>query len=52
VGSVEMFERMNGMIDTLGIKPVIDATFDAEDIAAALRYLESGRHLGKVVIKV
>jgi NADPH:quinone reductase-like Zn-dependent oxidoreductase len=52
VGSVEMFERMNGMIDALGIKPVIDATFDMEDIAAALKYLESGHHFGKVVIKV
>jgi NADPH:quinone reductase-like Zn-dependent oxidoreductase len=51
-GSVEMFERMNGMIDTLAIKPVIDRTFDMEEIAAALMYLESGRHFGKVVIKV
>jgi NADPH:quinone reductase-like Zn-dependent oxidoreductase len=52
LGSVEMFERMNGAIDSLGIKPVIDTTFRMQDIAisAALEYLESGQHVGKVVI--
>jgi NADPH:quinone reductase-like Zn-dependent oxidoreductase len=52
VGSVEMFERMIGMIEHLGIKPVIDEAFEMQDIAAALAYLKSGRHLGKVIIKV
>ena len=52
VGSVEMFERMIGMIDHLGIRPVIDEAFNMHDIAAALAYLRSGRHLGKVIIKV
>jgi NADPH:quinone reductase-like Zn-dependent oxidoreductase len=52
VGSVEMFERMIGMIDLLRIRPVIDEAFQMQDIAAALAYLKSGRHLGKVIIKV
>jgi NADPH:quinone reductase-like Zn-dependent oxidoreductase len=52
VGSVEMFERMTGMIEHLGIRPVIDEAFDMQDISAALEYLKSGRHLGKVIIKV
>ena len=52
VGSVEMLERMIGMIEHLGIRPVIDRAFDMHDIAAALEYLKSSRHLGKVVIKV
>jgi NADPH:quinone reductase-like Zn-dependent oxidoreductase len=52
VGSVEMFERMLGMIDHLGIRPVIDEAFEMRDIAAALEYLKSGRHLGKVIIKI
>jgi NADPH:quinone reductase-like Zn-dependent oxidoreductase len=52
VGSVEMLERMIGMIDHLGIRPVIDETFEMQDIAVALEYLKSGRHLGKVIIKV
>jgi NADPH:quinone reductase-like Zn-dependent oxidoreductase len=52
VGSVEMFERMVGMIEHLGIKPVIDKVFAMRDLASALEYLKSGRHLGKVVIEV
>jgi NADPH:quinone reductase-like Zn-dependent oxidoreductase len=52
VGSVEMFERMIGMIEHLGIRPLIDQTFVMQDIAPALEYLRSGRHLGKVIIKV
>jgi NADPH:quinone reductase-like Zn-dependent oxidoreductase len=52
VGSVEMFERMIGMIEHLSIRPVIDEAFEMQDIARALEYLKSGRHLGKVIIKV
>jgi NADPH:quinone reductase-like Zn-dependent oxidoreductase len=52
VGSVEMFERMIGMIEHLSIRPVIDEAFEMQDIATALEYLKSGRHLGKVIIKV
>ena len=51
VGSVDMFERMIGMIEHLGIRPVIDETFEMQDIAAALEYLKSGRHVGKVIVK-
>jgi D-arabinose 1-dehydrogenase-like Zn-dependent alcohol dehydrogenase len=52
VGSVEMFERMIGMIEHLRIRPIIDEAFQMQDIAEALAYLKSGRHLGKVIIKV
>lgn len=52
VGSVEMFERMIGMIEHLAIRPVIDSAFEMRDIATALEYLKSGRHVGKVIIKV
>jgi NADPH:quinone reductase-like Zn-dependent oxidoreductase len=52
LGSVEMFERMVGTIGNLDIIPVIDRTFDMQDIGAALKYLESGRHVGKVVVRV
>jgi NADPH:quinone reductase-like Zn-dependent oxidoreductase len=52
VGSVEMFERMIGTIENLDIAPVIDRTFEMQDIVAALKYLESGRHVGKVVVRV
>jgi NADPH:quinone reductase-like Zn-dependent oxidoreductase len=52
VGSVEMFERMISMIEHLRIRPVIDVEFEMQDVAAALAYLKSGRHLGKIIIKV
>jgi NADPH:quinone reductase-like Zn-dependent oxidoreductase len=52
VGSVEMLERMNGTIEALGIRPVIDRTFEMQEIVPALKYLESGRHVGKVVVRV
>jgi NADPH:quinone reductase-like Zn-dependent oxidoreductase len=51
-GSVEMFERMIDTLEALQIKPVIDRTFAMRDIVSALRYLESGRHIGKVVVRV
>jgi NADPH:quinone reductase-like Zn-dependent oxidoreductase len=47
-----MFERMIGMIEHLGIRPVIDKVFEMQDIAAALKCLKSGRHLGKIIIKL
>jgi NADPH:quinone reductase-like Zn-dependent oxidoreductase len=51
-GSVEMLERMIGTLEALEIRPVIDRTFEMQDIVSALKYLESGRHVGKVVIRV
>jgi NADPH:quinone reductase-like Zn-dependent oxidoreductase len=51
-GSVEMFERMIDWLEALQIKPVIDRTFEMQDIVSALKYLESGRHVGKVVVHV
>jgi NADPH:quinone reductase-like Zn-dependent oxidoreductase len=51
-GSVEMLERMNGMIEHLGIHPVIDQEFEMRDLAAALEYLSAARHIGKVIVRV
>lgn len=51
-GSVEMLERMNGMIEHLGIHPVIDHEFGMRDLAAALEYLSAARHIGKVIVRV
>jgi NADPH:quinone reductase-like Zn-dependent oxidoreductase len=51
-GSVEMLERMIGTLEVLQIKPVIDQTFEMQDIVSALKYLESGRHVGKIVVRV
>jgi NADPH:quinone reductase-like Zn-dependent oxidoreductase len=51
-GSREMFEEMNRFIEAHRLKPVIDRTFAFEDVGAALTYLESGTHFGKVVIQL
>ena len=52
VGSREMFQEMNRTISLHGIKPVIDTLFPFGEAREALRYLESGAHMGKVVIEI
>ena len=52
VGSTQMFEAMNRAIEINGIKPIIDKTFAFDDVHAAYKYLASGAHFGKVVIRV
>ncbi|KAJ7176111.1 hypothetical protein C8R43DRAFT_1084645 [Mycena crocata] len=54
IGSVAHFRAMNKLIsanpDTT--RPVIDKVFEFSEVKAAYAYLESGAHVGKVVIKV
>jgi len=52
VGSRAMFERMNHAIAQHELRPVIDRVFAFEDAPAALYYLKSGQHIGKVCITV
>jgi NADPH:quinone reductase-like Zn-dependent oxidoreductase len=52
VGSRGMFEAMNRALTASQLHPVIDRVFDFADAPAALKYLESGVHLGKIVIRV
>jgi len=52
VGSVAMFEDMNRAITANQMRPVIDRVFTFEQSVDALRYLQSARHFGKVVISV
>lgn len=52
VGSVELFERMNRIIELHRIEPVIDKVFPFSETHAAYRYLSSQQHVGKVVIDV
>jgi NADPH:quinone reductase-like Zn-dependent oxidoreductase len=52
VGSREMFEQMNRAITESNLKPVIDKTFAFDQVAEALKYLESGSHFGKIVIQM
>lgn len=52
VGSRAMMERMNRAIELHRLVPVIDKIFAFSEATAAFRYLEGGRHFGKVVIAV
>lgn len=52
VGSVELFERMNRIIELHKIQPVIDEVFPFSETHAAYQYLSSQQHVGKVVIDV
>jgi len=49
-GSAQMYADLARFIDNHGLKPVIDSTYPATQIAAALRRLERGGHFGKIVL--
>jgi NADPH:quinone reductase-like Zn-dependent oxidoreductase len=51
VGSRRMFEEMNDAIEGNQLKPVIDKTFALKEASEALRYMETGSHFGKIVIR-
>jgi NADPH:quinone reductase-like Zn-dependent oxidoreductase len=51
VGSREMFEAMNRAISLHQLRPVVDRVFPFDEAREALRHLESGKHLGKIVIR-
>lgn len=50
VGSVALFEKMLAAMAQNQIRPVIDRAFPFEQAPDALRYLQSGSHLGKIVV--
>ena len=52
VGSRESFEAMNRAIALHRMRPVIDRTFDFDDLPAALEHLKSQGHFGKIVLRV
>lgn len=52
VGSVRHFEALNRLIGEAGLRPVIDErVFGFDQAAEAFRYLKSGAHFGKIVIR-
>ncbi|KAG0706268.1 hypothetical protein DFH29DRAFT_1025035 [Suillus ampliporus] len=52
IGSVKQFEDMNRLITAHKICPVIDKVFPFEEATEAYAYLDSQKHVGKVVIKL
>lgn len=52
VGSRQMFEHMNQMLSLHNhLKPVIDKFFEFNEARDALKYMESGSHFGKIVVR-
>jgi NADPH:quinone reductase-like Zn-dependent oxidoreductase len=47
-----MFEAMNTALTINHTKPVLDRVFPFAETRAALSYLESAAHFGKIVITV
>ena len=52
VGSRKMFEDMNVAIDQHKLKPVLDKTFQFDEVKEALKYMETGSHFGKITVRV
>ncbi|KDQ55976.1 hypothetical protein JAAARDRAFT_195217 [Jaapia argillacea MUCL 33604] len=52
IGSRSQFEDMNRLISGQTIKPVVDRVFSFEEAQKAYEYLQSQKHVGKVVIRV
>ncbi|OLN91629.1 Zinc-type alcohol dehydrogenase C1773.06c-like protein 2 [Colletotrichum chlorophyti] len=51
-GPRERFEEMVQFYEDKGIKPVVDRVFGFKEADEALKYLYSGGHFGKVVVRV
>ena len=52
VGSRTMAERLVAFVAQRGLRPVVDRVFAFDDAAAAFAHLVSGRHFGKVVVRI
>lgn len=53
VGSRQMFEQMNQLLCLHNhLKPVIDKIFPFDEAKEALKYMESGAHFGKIVVRM
>lgn len=53
VGSRQMFEDLNRVFcQHTHLKPIIDRVFTFDETKEALKYMESGAHFGKIVVKI
>src|SRR5262249_9001022 len=48
----ELHERVWPLLESGAVKVIVDRVFPFDDVAGAHRYLESGAHIGKVILKV
>jgi NADPH:quinone reductase-like Zn-dependent oxidoreductase len=51
VGSRQMFEDMNRAIELNRLQPLVDKVFPVDSVREALQYMESGSHVGKIILQ-
>lgn len=51
-GPRSMFEDMNKAISVNQMRPVIDRVFEFDEVREALKYMDSGSHFGKIVVRI
>jgi NADPH:quinone reductase-like Zn-dependent oxidoreductase len=52
VGSRLMLEDLTSAVRLAKLRPVIDRIFEFEEAREALKYMESGSHFGKIVVRI
>ena len=52
MGRRDELEQILSLMGEGRLKPVIDRVFPLEDLAAAHRYLEEGKQVGKIIIDI
>ncbi len=52
VGSRKDQQDMIRAIEANALRPVVDRTFELAELASAYRYLQEGRHIGKICIEI
>lgn len=52
VGSRDDFEAMNACIRAHKIHPVVDRSFGFDEAVEALKFLQAGKHFGKIVVNI
>jgi len=52
VGHREGFEAMNRAIELNAMRPVVDRTFDLNDVRTGLEHMAGGGHFGKICVRI
>ncbi|MCX7909718.1 MAG: zinc-binding dehydrogenase [Ignavibacteria bacterium] len=52
LGSPDEFKKLVNLLNQKKITPLIDKIFDLKDASVAHKYMESGQHIGKILISI
>ena len=52
VGSRAMLEDMLRAVDENALVPILDRVFGFDEVGEALRYMATGSHFGKIVVRI